>query len=156
MSRRIMLLSLAVLLVSAAAIAGETAWFDMANCGMCKNMYAREGLLDNVKWEQHPISNGIVSVTTVTPKYMDAYREAHADMKATGMKMQQGEMMEMCGSCTALGMCMMKGLNMEYVETSTGDVWVMTADNPEVVKEVQAWAKRNQEEAAKMKAHKKG
>jgi hypothetical protein len=72
-------------------------------------------------------------------------------MMTTVAKLEKGEMMDMCGSCTALGMCMMKGVNEEYVETSTGDVWIVTSDSPEVVAELQAWAKRNKEEMKKMK-----
>ena len=117
---------------------------------MCKNISSHEGLLENITWEQHPISNGIVSVTTVDPKYVDSYRSCHADMEKTGMKLQTGEAMELCGSCTTLGMCMMKGIGMEYVKTSTGDVWIMTSDKPELVEEIQAWAARNKEEKAKM------
>lgn len=150
MSRRILLLSFALLLVAGALNASETPWFDMANCSMCKNLYAQEGLIDHIMWEQHAISDGVVSVTTVEPAYLAKYRTAHIDMLAAGKKMQGGEMMPMCGSCMALGACMMKGLQMEYVETSAGDVMIMTSDNPELVKEVQAWATRNTDEMKKM------
>ena len=150
MSRRILLLSFALLFVALSLNAGEKPWFDMENCAMCKNLYAQKGLVDHIMWEQHAISNGVVSVTTVEPAYLAKYRTAHIDMMAAGKKMQDGEMLPMCGSCTALGACMMKGLNMEYVETSAGDVMIMTSDNPELVKEVQAWGTRNTEEMKKM------
>jgi hypothetical protein len=67
--------------------------------------------------------------------------------------MQKGEKLEMCGSCVALGSCMMKGPNQEYVETMHGDVWILTSDNAELVAELQAWAKRNTEEMSKMQSH---
>jgi len=152
MSRKIFALSLAALMTASVVGADDMAWFDMQNCAMCKNITSHEGLMENIVWEQHPISNGVVSVTTVPANYLDSYRSCHADMEKTGMKMQSGQAMTMCGSCTALGMCMMKGVGMEYVKTSTGDVWIMTSDKPELVKEVQAWAERNKEEKAKMKA----
>jgi hypothetical protein len=68
------------------------------------------------------------------------------------MKLQQGEMLPLCGSCTAFGGLMMKGVTQEYVETQHGDVWIVTSDDDEVAAEIQAWAKRNREELAKMKS----
>jgi hypothetical protein len=155
MFRNILMLSLAVLLVGGVAVAGNeagTAWFDMANCVMCKNVVAEKDMMDNMSWEHHAIKNGVVSVTTVAPDYLDTYRKVSMKMHETGMKMQKGEIEpKTCGSCTALGMCMMKGLAMEPVQTSVGSIMLFTSDNPEVVKEIQAWAKRNAEEMAKMK-----
>jgi hypothetical protein len=147
-----MLLSLAVLLVAGVATAGDMAWFDMENCSMCKNISGNTALMENMTWEQHGISNGIVSITMVSEKYIDDYRKAHTKMAETGMKLQGGEMMALCGSCTALGMCLMKGVEQEYVETSSGDVWIVTSENAEVVAELQSWAKRNKEEMKKMQA----
>jgi TusA-related sulfurtransferase len=73
-------------------------------------------------------------------------------MKEAGMKLQQGEMLPLCGSCTAFGGLMMKGVTQEYAETKHGDVWIVTSDDDEVAAEIQAWAKRNREELAKMKS----
>jgi hypothetical protein len=152
------MLSLALMLVGGLATAGDeagTAWFDMANCVMCKNVASEPAMMDNMSWEHHPIGNGVVSVTTVAPEYLDNYRKVTMKMHETGMKMQKGEIEpKTCGSCTALGMCMMKGLKMEPVMTSVGSVTLFTSDNPDVVKEVQAWAKRNNEEMKKMMAGK--
>jgi hypothetical protein len=153
MTRRIMLLSLAVLIVAGVATAGDKPWFDM-NCSMCKNLYGVEGLMENMSWEQLDISNGIVSVTTVTKDYLPAYREAHMGMKETGMMLQKGEMLPICGSCTAFGVFMTKGVNQEYAETTHGDVWIVTSDDDEVVAEIKAWAQRNRDELAKMKPKK--
>ena len=155
MLRCTILLSLAALLVAGVGIAGEQAWFDMENCSMCSKMASNSAMMENMTWEQYAISNGIVSITMVKDKYVDDYRTAHATMMKTAMELQTGKMMDMCGSCTTLGMCMMKGVGQEYVETSNGDVWIVTSENPEVVAELQAWAKRNKEEMMKMKAMKK-
>ena len=153
MTRRIMLLSLAILVVAGIAAAEDKPWFDM-NCSMCTNLYSVEGLMENMSWEQLDISNGVLSVTMVKKDYLPAYRKAHMGMQETGMKLQKGEMLPVCGSCTALAACMMKGVNQEYVETKHGDVWIVTADNDELVAELQAWATRNREELAKMKPEK--
>jgi len=110
--------------------------------------------MKNMTWEQHNISDGFVSVTMVPDEYLDTYRAAHSEMNKTAMRLQSGEMLELCGSCTALGMCMMKGVEQEYVQTSNGDVWIVTSTSPEVVAELQAWVKRNAEEMAKVKSTK--
>jgi hypothetical protein len=138
------------------AVAGENAeapWFDMENCTFCKHMGANPEMMKAISWEQHAISDGIVCVTTVPDKFLPDYRKAHAAMVAAGEQMEQGGAMPMmCGSCMALGSCFMKGPKQEYVETKHGDVWIMTSDAAELAAELQAWAKRNQEELAKMKA----
>ena len=154
MSRKMIALALALTLVAGVATAGEMAWFDMDNCAMCKGISSNPEMMKNITWEQHNIEGGIISVTTVGKKYVADYRVAHAEMEKTGMKLQSGEKMDMCGSCTALGAALMKGVEQQYVETTQGDVWLVTSKNPEVVAELQGWAKRNSEEMAKMKAEK--
>ena len=150
MLRHTIVFALVVLLVAGVVVAGETAWLDWEKCGMCSNMASNPALMENMAWEQHNISNGVVSICTVDAKYLDDYRTAGMKMAEVSKGLQQGKMVEMCGSCTALGMCMMKGATPEYVQTSTGSVMIITSDNPEVVAELQAWAKRNKEEMAKI------
>lgn len=145
MTRRLIALSFAALVVAGVAVAGSDAWFDH-DCAMCKNLMSEEALMNNMNWEQYNISSGIVSLTTVTPEYLDAYRTAHNNMTATAQLLMKGEQMELCGSCTALGKCMMMGAKQEYVETSSGDVWIVTSDNPEVVADLHKWVERNHAE----------
>jgi hypothetical protein len=140
------------LVVAGFAVAGDAPWFDMEKCAMCKNMFKNPDLMANTQWEQHSISNGIVSVTTVKDKYLSAYRAAHADMMAVVAKLEKGEKLDMCGSCMTLGATLAQGVSQDYVETSTGDVWIVTSAKPEVVTQLQSWAKRNTEEMAKMSA----
>ena len=146
MLRRALSLTLvAVVAIAAVSFAGdgESKWFDMENCGMCKNLN-HEGMLEAMTWEQYGISNGVVAVTNVKPDFLEKYREAHKGMEATGAKMMAGEKIEMCGSCTALGMCFMKGAKQEYIPTKTGDIWIVMSDNPDVVADLHTWMKKNQ------------
>ena len=152
MFRKMIALCALALLVAGAAVAGDLAWFDMDKCDMCKGISNHAEMMENMTWEQHNITNGVVAITTVDKKYIDEYRKAHATMEETVSRLQKGEKMELCGSCAALGACMMKGVNEEYVETTHGDVWIVTSENAEVVADLQNWAKRNNEEMAKMKA----
>ena len=78
----------------------------------------------------------------------------NAGMKETGMKLEKGEMVPLCGSCTVFGGLMMKGVNQEYAETKHGDVWLVTSSDDEVIAEIKAWAQRNRDELAKMKPKK--
>jgi len=148
MLRRLTVLSMVALIAAVAAFAGEPAWFDNANCDMCKNIGPE--LYKSITWDQENISNGIVCVTTVPAEDMAAYRPAHAGLMKTAQRLMAGEQLHLCGSCTELGKCMMQMPHQEYAETSTGDVWIITSDKPEVAAELQAWAKRNREEMAKM------
>ncbi len=150
MTRRLIALSFAALVVAGVAVAGGQAWFDH-DCAMCESLMSDEALMNNMNWEQYDLSNGLVAVTTVTPDYLAAYRTAHSNMNATAERLMKGEEMELCGSCTAMGKCMMMGAKQEYVETSTGDVWIVTSDNPEVVADLHKWVARNQEEMKKAK-----
>ena len=150
MTRRLIALSFAALVVAGVAVAGGQAWFDH-DCAMCESLMSDEALMNNMNWEQYDLSNGLVAVTTVTPDYLAAYRTAHSNMNATAERLMKGEEMELCGSCTAMGKCMMMGAKQEYVETSTGDLWLVTSDNPEVVADLHKWVARNQEEMKKAK-----
>jgi hypothetical protein len=154
LSKSFALLAVLALLVSALAFAGDVEWFDMETCEVCKSLTHQEGLMENMTWEQYDISNGIVSVTTVQGDYLDKYRTAQKDMGMVLGRLQKGEQVGLCGGCTALGMIMMKGVKSEEVQTSHGEVWLMTSDDAEVVAALQKWAARNTEEMKKHKAAK--
>ncbi|NIM65397.1 MAG: hypothetical protein GTO51_05330 [Candidatus Latescibacteria bacterium] len=154
-----------VFAVATLAFAQEPQWFDMEKCAMCKHLTTHEGLLENMTWEHHNISNGIISVTTAKKEYIPALREAQAKMEAVGKKMEKGEQLPKCGMCMAIGELMMKGAKWECVKTLHGDVCLVTSDDPELVAKIQEWAKRTMAEMKKMemkhehkegKEHKKG
>lgn len=130
--------------------APPSAWFDMENCEMCKPLMAQPGLMHNMTWEQHPIANGIVSITTVREPFMKQYKEAQVKMAEIAKRLQAGETVALCPSCVAFGQCVMKGAKLETVEIKHGDLMIATSDNPELVVEMQAWARRSTEEMKKM------
>jgi hypothetical protein len=138
----------AIMLIVPMAFAGD--WFDMEKCAMCKVLTTHEGLMENMTWEHHNLKNGIVTISTVKDSHMEAFRKANAEMNAVGEKIMKGEQLPMCGMCNALGGLMMKGIDMEYVETTHGDIWLMTSDKPEIVKEIHSWADRTKKEMALM------
>lgn len=155
MSKKIVLLSSAILLVFSIAFSGDAAWYDMNKCSMCKALVEKPGLLESTNWEQVSIPDGVVSITTIKNGRLKDYREAHSAMMDVAARLQKGEPLPLCGSCTALGAIMMKGVKQNYAETAQGDVWIITSDKPELVAELHGWAKRNNDEMAKVEAAKK-
>lgn len=147
-------------LVAGAAFAGpggDKAWFDLENCGMCKNLMAEEGLMDHMQWENHIIATGAMSVTKVDPKYDAAFQRAHANMEAAGKKMMAGEKMELCGFCTSYGSLAMAGAKMENLHSDMGYIGVVTSTDPAVIEKIHAHTKRTQKEFKKwMEAEGKG
>ena len=131
-------------------MAADKPWFDMPNCDFCKHLMTDPALLDNMTWEHHNISNGLVTITTVNKEYMDAYKKANEAMEETGKMMEQGEEVKMCGSCTEYGNLMMAGIKIEHFATLHGHVTIMTSDKPELVAKIQAWGKHNTDEMKKM------
>ncbi len=158
--KRVLTLVLSVALVAsiaAVATSGEKsakAWFDLESCGMCSNLSAQDGLLEHVTWEQHNLANGIVSVTTVADGYLEKYRAANKKMEQVGMKMMQGEKIDLCGMCTSLSGIMMGGKVMpDYVMTQHGSVMILTSQDAETVKSLQKWAATTNSEMEKMDEH---
>jgi hypothetical protein len=146
------LVIVAVVLVAASTLtlAGDDKWFDMENCGFCKQLMDPPDMLEHATWEHHNIANGIVSVATIDKKYIGPWRAAEAKMEEMGKKMEKGEQVPMCNACMAMGKLMMMGAKWESVTTTHGSVSLMTSDDPATVKEIQAWGKRTMDEMAKM------
>lgn len=141
-----------VIVVGSIAVAGsdQAAWFDMENCSMCKNISGHAGLMENVTWEQHNIKNGIISMATVPEEYLATYRKAQQEMDGTAKRLMKGEALPLCGSCSAFGNILMKGVEMETVNTQHGDVMILTSADAGIVEELQDWAAKN---AAEMASH---
>jgi hypothetical protein len=152
MSKKIALVVTALMVLVSIAFAAENAWIDPNKCAMCKAITETPGLMESMGHEQLPISDGIVCVTTVDDGQLKAYRQAHAKMQDVVARLQKGEVLDLCGSCSALGQIMMKGVKQDYAETQHGDVWILTSDSPAVAAELQAWAKRNTDEMTKLKS----
>lgn len=153
--------AIALLLLGAAFLAageqaektGEMGWFDLQNCAFCKHLAKDPHLMENVKWEHHDISNGVVTITVVAPEYKKAYMEAETAMMDLGKKMETGEVnpmeVPMCGHCQTWGKLIMMGSKVDHVAGELAEVVIMTSDKPELVAEIKAFAQKNREEMAK-------
>lgn len=133
--------------------ASDKAWFDMEKCEMCVPLMTQEGLMENMTWEHHNVSNGLMSVCTVAEGYMDKYKTAKMGMAKVHEKMMAGEKVELCNMCISMSGTIAKGLTMDNVETMHGSVMLMTSDNAELVTEIQNWGSKTNEEMQKMMAH---
>jgi hypothetical protein len=152
MSKRIALITTVVVVLASVAFAGETAWFNPSKCDMCRALVQIPGLQESTHTEDVSISNGIVCLTTVDDQHLTAYRDPHMKQQEVFARLQQGEPVQLCGSCAALSQILVKGVKQDYADRKHGNVWVLTSDKPEVAKELQAWATRNGEEMAKLKS----
>jgi len=143
-------LTILMLTLPLAALAGEGAWFDLANCDMCKHMTAEEGLMEHMEWENHLTADGYLSVTVVAPGYEEKFERAMANMQGMGAKMAAGEELYMCGFCQSFGGLYMAGATMENFETVGGHISVVSSRDPAVIEKIHAHAKRTIDEYAKM------
>ena len=140
-----------MLCIMTLALAGEeVAWFDMTNCEMCQNWAGDDKMMHEMKWEQHKISDGMMSVTTVSPKYMEKYVAAQKNAEALGQKLMSGYQAKLCGCCQAMGATMAHGATMENVMLENGSVMLLTASDEAVVKDIHKIVERNKVEMAKM------
>ncbi|MEE9443292.1 MAG: hypothetical protein V3V99_11575 [candidate division Zixibacteria bacterium] len=148
-------LSMAVIfgLSFSVVIAGEKPWFDMDNCDMCKSINKYDGLKENMTWEQHSINNGIMTVSTVKPSHLKAYRKAQMDMDMVAKKLESGQKVNSCRMCSDLGSIFEKGVNSEKVNTRHGSIWLLTSDNSESISRLQSWSEKTRHEMEKMMAH---
>ncbi len=145
---------LAVAGLVAGEATGETPWFDMEKCGLCKNMSAEPGLMDNMRWESHPIANGVINVAIIPDSHKAAFEKAHKNLEASAARMQAGEPTHLCGFCQGYGKLMMAGAKVESIDSDVGHIGVVTSTDPAVVAMIQAHFKKTMDEWGKMLAAK--
>lgn len=130
----------------------DSAWLDITNCEICKNMSSQEGLMESMKWETHVIPTGMMHFTVVPDEVRPKMDAAEKGMKQTISEIMQGQQKKCCGYCTNIGRLMMAGAKQTSVRTAGGDVMLVTSSEPAVIEMIQAHAKRTKEEYAKMMA----
>lgn len=144
--------AIAVVNAQEEAVAVEKPWFDLENCGFCKNLLT-DGLIEHLTWETFVVPTGMMEVTTVEPGWEDKYATCLATMEETGKKMMAGETVPMCGMCQSYGtMFMTNKVEWKNFDTKAGHISLMTSTDPEVIAMVHAHAERTIDEYAKMEA----
>lgn len=141
-----------IFLASFMAIAQDAGWFDMENCDMCRPLTEDPELLDNLTWEIYEISNGIVMLTTVNEGFEKSYEKVNTEMNKVVDRIMKGEKVQLCNSCQFMNQIYMRAPKVETIKTQNGDISIMTSDNPELVADLKTWARRSNEEMAKLEA----
>ena len=127
-------------------------WFDMDNCGMCKNLHNDEELFNAMQWDTKLFAQGLVEITTVPAAYEERFQKLMASMEATGAKMMAGEEMPMCRMCQSYGGLMMAGASMEQMQAGEAHISVISSADPAVIKKIRAHGETTIEEMKKWMA----
>jgi hypothetical protein len=147
------LMTILLTALAATATAGSAdGWFDLENCGMCKNLTEDAELFENMKWETHLFANGLVEVTTVPAAYEERFQGLMARMQAAGARLQAGEQMPLCDMCMSYGGLMMAGANMDMMTAGEAHISVISSRDPAVVEKIRTHGQRTIDEYAKWMA----
>jgi hypothetical protein len=155
--KRTLLILAAIAMVAAmvaVGVAQEKPWFDMKNCDFCK-VWTTPEMMKNVTYEQHNISNGVLTASFFPESFRESYKKASTQMDVLGQKAGAGEKVQMCGSCEKMGTFFMRGMKMEEVYLRNGVTMLMTSTDSSLVADMHNWAQRNADEEKKMKAAEK-
>ena len=128
----------------------EIAWFDMERCEVCKNFAPMKDTMHRIKWENHMLDNGMISVSVVPEDMKADMAKAQANIQSTVARLTQGEQLDMCGHCQFMGKMMQMGAKFKQLQTVGVDITLVTSSDAEVVKEIQTFAKKSQVEHEKM------
>lgn len=140
----------AIILATAGSFAtDEKPWFDMEHCDFCRNLMAAPHLFENMTWEHHDISDGLLTLTVVKPEYETAYLEAQHAMEKVAERLAKGDQsVKMCGHCEHYGKILMAGAKVEHIRTCAGDITLLTSDKPEVLSMIREYGKKTRDALA--------
>ncbi|MBU0741255.1 hypothetical protein KKG45_03915 [bacterium] len=140
-----------VLLLAGVSLAAED-WFDLENCGMCKNLTEDSELFANMTWDNQLFANGLVEVNTVPAAYEERFQKLMARMQAVAARLQAGEQMPLCAMCRSYGALMMAGADMDYFTSGDTHISIISSKDPDVVKMIRTHGQRTIDEYAKWMA----
>ena len=126
--------------VAAAGVSGP--WVDMDNCPICMNVSSVDGLMENMTWEHHLTATGVMTVSTVKPKFRKQFEGAKARMKETLGKVVEGEAIEVCGYCSSLAALLKTGAKAENVVTAASDIMLISSTDEATITRIHAHAQR--------------
>jgi len=141
---------LSISMISMVFAADEGSWFDMQNCEMCKPLMASEGLMENMTWEHHNVSSGLVSICNVDKDYLDTYKKAQMQMNAVAEKWMRGEPVYLCNMCKNMGSILKSGAVSDIVGSGNTFIRVTSSANPEILEAIHNWTDRTNKEMQAM------
>ena len=150
--KRTILLAVSTVLLMVASVSAqeegektETKWFDMEQCAVCKHMAQHKDMMQEVKWENHSIPNGMLSVTVIPENLKAPFNKAMASMEKTIAEMKAGKQMKCCGFCQSMGKLDGAGAKTIKIKTALGEITLVTSDDPKVVQAIHTHAKKTNE-----------
>jgi|GEM_PF-1388713 len=123
----------------------EPPWIDMVNCEICQSFAFMEKEMANIKWETYIIGNGLMSISVMPEGLKEPMVKAKKEMEKTISRIESGENVKCCSFCQSMGSMMGQGAKMEEISTIAGDVQLITSDDPKVVEQIHAHAKKTME-----------
>lgn len=109
---------------------------EMAKCTVCKHMAAHMSEFGTMKMETVQMNNGVAVMHSVDPAKADVYHKAAGEMAEAGgacMTMTDAQAKEqLCSFCQEMRDVMKAGAKMSNGMTKTGDLMVITSDDPAV------------------------
>lgn len=150
------IVALATLTAGLALAADAEPWFDLENCGMCRNLTTDPELFQTMLWETKLFANGLIEVTTVPAAYEERFGKLMKDMEASGARLMAGEQMPLCGMCRSYGKMMMAGASIEHMQVGEAHISVISSRDPAAVEMIQQHGRTTIEEMKKWMAEEGG
>jgi len=144
--------SVLVLAIAALAWAGDTPWFDMKNCDVCKAFSSKPGLTEHMNRADYKTSNGAMIVIAVPNEYKSAFKMAESDCHMVFDKANAGEKVTLDGYCSTFNQLAKDGAKVETFNTPAGEITLITSTDPTLAKRIQEFSQRTTDEWSKMHA----
>jgi hypothetical protein len=137
-----------------AEAAQEKMLAEMEKCAVCKFMAEDPDLMKDMTWETHKIDNGMLCLTTVPKEKKKEFDAVSAKMMQAIAKLEaaktQGKEVELCSFCASMGEITKLNPKMQYIDTLSGAIHMVTSDDPAIVKKIHAMADKAIAEQTKM------
>lgn len=144
MNRRVILLSICLVLIGVVAMATDPEpWFDLQNCAFCKEIAAQPGLAEQFNHEYHMLHNGMMSITHVGNDFKDAFAKAQQGMQGVIKDMQAGKEVKMCRHCSTLGSLYQMGVMPDQITRGEDIIVVYTSSDTATVRKIQEFGKNS-------------
>jgi len=135
--------TLILILIAAYACAADDApWVDMQGCPICMNVSSEEGLMENMTWEHHLTATGVMTVSTIKPKFQPQFARAKAAMKELMGKVVAGEEVEVCGYCSSIASLLKEGAKVENIVTTASDIMLISSIDPAAIAKIHNHGKK--------------
>jgi len=113
---------------------------EMQKCEICKHLAEKPELMKNMIWETHKIDDGMLCLTTVAKDQRKEFEAVSEKMlrsiEQVKSDAKEGKEVQLCSYCSSIGELMKSGAKQQHIKTRTGDIFMVTSDDPAVVKKI--------------------